>query len=221
MVTQKIKEGSVEIDKEESNKGISSRNLMYVVLLVSLIGLGVSLYSISDINNIKNTLNPLTIEIDEFMTKITGHAELSDLNDVPPTNIIQVNTNNLANLQGQIQGLNVNHLGKFLVQYQDMVVLYDYENDIIEGQIPLQQQSQLSDDFMDKFYAHEEVAGLAGDQPVGGMLDTESLDTLQEQFPEVYKDAKEGDFLLRFPTALVIYDYGNDQLVNAVPLEVE
>ena len=153
------------------------------------------------------------------MGKITGHTELSGLTDVPPTNIIQVNTNNLADLQTQIQGLNVNHIGKFLVQYSDRVILYDYDNDIIEGQIPIEQQSQISDDFMNKFYAHQEVAGLAGEQPVGGILDVESLNTLQEQFPEVYKDAKEGDFLLRFPTALVIYDYGNDKLVNAIPLQ--
>ena len=39
--------------------------------------------------------------------------------------------------------------------------------------------------------------------------------------PDVYKDAKVGDALLRYTTALVIYDYNNDNVVNAVALNPE
>jgi hypothetical protein len=65
---------------------------------------------------------------------------------------------------------------------------------------------------------HPELAGLENEQPVGGQIDQASLDTLRQQFPDVYADAKVGDFLLRCTTRLIIYDYNADTIVNAVNL---
>ena len=208
-----------EIGSSFKKKSFGSNNLLYVVLIVSVISLGVSIYTLSGMNGITGAVTGETIEVEDFMSKVTSHTELSGLGEVAPTNIVQINSNNLAQLQGQIEGLNVNHIGKFLIQYPDRIVVYDYAEDIVEGQIPVQQGTQLPDDFEEKLYAHQEIAALAGQSPVGGALDAASLKALQEQFPEVYKNAKEGDFLLRYPTALVIYDYVNDQLINVVPLE--
>jgi len=45
------------------------------------------------------------------------------------------------------------------------------------------------------------------------------LNSLKQQLPTVYADAKVGDFLLRYDTKLVIYDYQSDNLVNVVALQ--
>jgi len=80
------------------------------------------------------------------------------------------------------------------------------------------QQAALPEDFYAKLNAHPEISGLENEQPIGGQLDQASLDTLRQQFPQVYANAKVGDFLLRYTTRLIIYDYNADAMVNAVNL---
>ena len=73
-------------------------------------------------------------------------------------------------------------------------------------------------DFFAKLNSHPELQGLQDQQPTGGQLDEASLNTLNQQFPDVYANAKVGDFLLRYQTKLIIYDYAQDRIVNAVGL---
>ena len=72
--------------------------------------------------------------------------------------------------------------------------------------------------FFTKLNKHPEVQGLQNQQPIGGQIDAASLNSLKQQFPDVYANAKVGDFLLRYQTKLVIYDYNQDKVVNAVNL---
>lgn len=83
------------------------------------------------------------------------------------------------------------------------------------------QQTISIEDFFAKLNAHPELSGLENEQPIGGQLDANSLSTLQQQFPNVYANAKVGDFLLRYSTKLIIYDYNNDAIVNAVNLAAQ
>ena len=161
-----------------------------------------------------------TISIEDFLSRLTSHPEAQAYVGISPLNVIQINSNNLPNLQTQIAGLDTSYLGSFLVQYADAIVVYDYNNDAIKGIVRLQQpqQAALPADFSAKLNAHPELSGLENEQPVGGQLDANSLSTLQQQFPNVYANAKVGDFLLRYSTRLIIYDYNNDAIVNAVNL---
>ena len=161
-----------------------------------------------------------TISIEDFLSKLTSHPEAQAYVGVSPLNVIQINNNNLPNLQAQIAGLDTSYLGSFLVQYADAIVIYDYNKDVVRGTVALQQpqQASLPADFSAKLYAHPEASGLESEQPVGGQLDANSLATLMQQFPNVYANAKVGDFLLRYTTKLIIYDYNNDVIVNAVNL---
>ncbi len=160
------------------------------------------------------------ISIEDFLSKLTSHPEAQAYVGVSPLNVIQINSNNLPNLQTQIAGLDISYLGGFLVQYTDAIVVYDYNNDAVRGTVRLQQpqQAALPADFSAKLNAHPELSGLGSEQPAGGQLDANSLSTLQQQFPNVYANAKVGDFLLRYSTKLIIYDYNNDAIVNAVDL---
>ncbi|MDP7322433.1 MAG: hypothetical protein QF729_00615 [Candidatus Woesearchaeota archaeon] len=192
----------------------------YIIIILIIATLFVSGLVLLDVKQIKASLLPQTIDANDFLAKLTAHPEASSYVGISPLNIIQINTNNIDNLQAQIAGLDTSFLGSFIVQYTDSVVIYDYNNDIILGTVSLQQPQQagLPGDFLTKLNAHPELAGLETEQPIGGQIDQASLDNLMQQFPEVYANAKVGDFLLRYTTKLIIYDYNTDAIVNAVNL---
>lgn|SRR3989338_7356585 len=193
----------------------------YALAILVIISLAVSLVALVNSYQLKKTLMPKTVSIDEFLKKLTAHTEMKAYLGVAPLNIIQINSNNLANLQAQISGLDTTFLGNYIVQYTDRIVLYDFDNDKLKGNAGLQQpqETQLPDGFFAKINAHDELQGLQSEQPIIGQLDKASLDTLKQQFPEVYANAQIGDYLVRYKTKLVIYDYANDKIVNSVDLK--
>lgn len=191
----------------------------YLLLILVLAALAVSILALYNTDGLVNPFAQRTVNVNDFLAKLTAHAEMGVYVGVAPLNIVQVDNNNIANLQTQIVGLNASYIGSFIVQYTDAIVIYDYNNDVIKGTVSLQQpQAQLPADFLAKLNAHPELQGLEAEQPIGGQLDQASLDTLMQQFPNVYANAKVGDFLLRYTTKLIIYDYNADVIVNAVDL---
>lgn len=192
----------------------------YAKLALILATLIVGILILVNTRQITGAVVAQTISASDFISKLTAHPEASKYSGVNPLNIVQVNANNIVALQDQIKGLDSSYMGSFLVQYEDAIIAYDYEKDSIRNVIALQQQQQppLPSDFFAKLNVHPEMQGLQGQQPVGGQLDQQSLATLKQQFPEIYANAKVGDFLLRYSTRLIIYDYNNDIIVNAVDL---
>ena len=207
---------------ESSNgKNLAKSNAFQCILATSIIiSLIISIFSLVNTYQIKKIVVPRTISSTDFLKKLTSHADMKGYVGTAPLNIVQISSNNFANLQPQINGLDASYIGNFLVQYADRIVVYDYDNDKIRGSVNLQrpQQSQLANDIFVKLYKHPETGGLQSQQPAGGQLDEASLAALKQQFPEVYRDAKVGDFLLRYQTKLIIYDYNADRIVNFVNL---
>ncbi len=192
----------------------------YIKLALIIATLVVGILILLKTNQITGAAVAQTISIEDFLSRLTAHPEAQAYVGISPLNVIQISSNNLPNLQTQIAGLDTSYLGSFLVQYTDAIVVYDYNKDVVRGTVALQQpqQAALPADFSAKLNAHPELKGLESEQPVGGQLDANSLSTLQQQFPNVYANAKVGDFLLRYSTKLIIYDYNNDAIVNAVDL---
>ena len=192
----------------------------YALIALVVISLVVSTFALVYVSQLKKAIIPRTIDANDFLKKLTSHPEMKSFVGVAPLNILQINSNNLANIQSQISGLDAGYAGSFIVQYSDSIVIYDYDKDEIKGTVSLQQslQGQLPADFFTKLNKHAELQGLQNEQPIGGQLDAASFNTLKQQFPDVYKDAKVGDFLLRYSKKLVIYDYNADRIVNAVDL---
>ena len=180
----------------------------------------ISISALVNTYQLKKTLIPKTIDINDFLKKLTSHNEMKGYVGVAPLNIVQINNNNLANLQAQINGLDASYIGNFIIQYTDRIVIYDYDKNKVKSTVGLQQpqQGQLPSEFFTKLNKHSEMQGLQNQQPVGGQLDESSLNTLKQQFPDVYANAKVGDFLLTYQTKLIIYDYNADKIVNAVNL---
>lgn len=193
----------------------------YITLILVVLSLGFSAWSFMKISEIQSAAVPKTVSAADFLVKLTSHEEAMAYTGTSPLNILQISQGNLGNLQSQIAGLDVSYIGSYLIQYADSLIIYDYENDIVKGKISLQQpdQASLANEFAAKLYAHPEMAGLSSEQPQGGQLDEATLSTLRQQFPEVYAPAKVGDFLLRYSSKLVIYDYANDRIVNVVELQ--
>ena len=192
----------------------------YIKLLLIIATLVVSILILVEIKQATGANVAQTISTDVFLAKLTSHDEARAFVGVAPLNIVQINNENIANLQTQISGLDTSFMGDYIVQYTDAIIIFDYDNDAIKGVVSLQQpqQSQLPEDFTPRLNAHPELSGLEDEQPIGGQLDQASLDTLKQQFPQVYANAKVGDFLLRYTTILIIYDYNADLIVNAVNL---
>ena len=192
----------------------------YLVIFLIIATLIVSVLALVNTYKIQKFISPQTISINDFLKKLTSHNEMKNYVGVAPLNIIQINNNNLPNLQAQINGLDLSYIGNFIVQYADRIAIYDYNNDKLKGNVALQQpqQAQLPADFLTKLNKHNELKDLQNQQPIGGQLDEPSLNTLKQQFPDVYANAKVGDFLLRYTTKLIIYDYVQDKIINTVNL---
>ncbi|MBI2649861.1 hypothetical protein HYX04_00945 [Candidatus Woesearchaeota archaeon] len=192
----------------------------YFIVLSIIATLVVSIFALVNTYQLKKVIVPRTVNVNDFLKKLTSHDEMKGYVGVSPLNIIQINNNNFANLQAQISGLDQSYVGNFIVQYTDRIAIYDYDNNKVRGTVGLQQpqQAQLPADFFTKLNSHAELKGLQSQQPIGGQLDSASLDTLKQQFPEVYANAKTGDYLLRYQTKLIIYDYSADKIVNSVNL---
>ena len=191
----------------------------YILIIAVILTLIISIFALVAVYQIKKAAIPITINTNDFLKKLTSHNEMKSYVGIAPLNIIQINNNNFANLQAQISGIDTSYIGEFIVQYADRVVVYDYDKDVIRGTVSLQQaQAQLPSDFFTKLNKHPELQGLQNQQPIGGQLDAASLSTLKQQFRDVYANAKAGDFLLRYQTKLIIYDYNADRIVNSVNL---
>ena len=190
----------------------------HILILVIISTLIISIFSLVNTYQLKKNLIPKVVNTNDFLKKLTSHNEMKNYASITPLNIIQVNNNNLANLQAQMDGLDVSYIGNFIVRYQDKIVVYDYDNDKIRGNVNLQQQAKLPADFFTKLNKHPELQGLESQQPIGGQIDADSLKTLQQQFPNIYTNAKVGDFILRYQTKLIIYDYVQDKIVNTANL---
>ena len=190
----------------------------YFIVLSIIATLIISILALVNIYQIKQIVVPRTINLNDFLKKLTAHNELKSYVGVAPLNVVQINNNNFANLQSQIGGLDTSYINNFLVQYTNRIVIYDYDNDKIRGAVNLQ-NAQLPADFVAKLYKHPETTGLQSQQPTLVQIDAASLATLKQQSPDVYKDAKVGDFSLRYQTKLIIYDYNADKIVNAVNLQ--
>lgn len=204
--------------KGNMKKGLK---IFYVLTLFILLGtLGISIYTLNEVKGLKSIIIPKTIPIKEFLEKLTAHDELKNYNNIPPLNIIRIDSTNLGNLQAQINGLDTSYIGKYIVMYTDRLVIYDFDNDEIVGNLASTNQgAQLPQDFFNKLLKHPELKDVEKMNPTGGIIDQASLDTLKQQFPDVYKDAKVGNYLLRYTDRLIIYDYQNDNIVSAFAIQ--
>lgn len=211
-----------------------SHGLLYLLLFFVVLSLGISTYSVISLRHLDGKLSMAPADNSPagltagnaignngvILDKLTDHEGLQGFKGMNPVGMVQIASGNLQQLQQQVGGLGTSNIGEFLVQFNDRIVLYNADKDIIEGQVSLQPQAQQAtpQDFFVRLGSHPEAQPYLTANPVGGQIDIASLNALKQQFPEVYRDAKPGDYLLRFPTGLVIYDYFSDKVVNAVPL---
>src|SRR3989338_5551607 len=88
----------------------------YLLIGFVVISLIVSAAALVYTSQLKKALVPRTIDANDFLKKLTAHAEMKAFTGIAPLNIIQINNNNLANLQSQISGIDSTYVGSFLIQ---------------------------------------------------------------------------------------------------------
>ncbi len=207
-------------DSYNQSKRNALPTVIYLVLFLVGVALVFGVWSFVKVKKIERIAIPPTADMDKFLKRVTAHSEAQEYAGVVPLNVVQITQSNLGNFQAQIAGLDTSYIGSYMVQYANSIIVYDYAKNSIRGRIDVPQASpSLPQDFSAKLYAHPEAAAFQGEQPQGGQLDASTLATLKQQFPDFYANAKEGDYLLRYSTKLVIYDYANDRIVNAINLQ--
>ena len=205
------------VPEGKEQKTASTPIASILTISISVISLIISIIALS-MASASNNAAPEQINTQEFLQKLASHEESRQFADQNPVAITQINGQNFNELQGKIQGLDNSYLNNYIVEFPTGLAIYDFNNDKVRGTLQYEQQNQLPQDFFTKLQTHPEVQGLENEQPVGGMLDAQTLSTLQQQFPDVYNEAKVGDFLLRYKTRLIVYDYNADRIIKAVTL---
>ena len=106
-------------------------SFQYAVILAIIATLVISIFALINTYQLKKVIIPRTVNINDFLKKLTSHNEMKSYVGVAPLNIIQITNNNFANLQSQINGLDASFIGNFIVQYTDRIVIYDYDENKI------------------------------------------------------------------------------------------
>ena len=189
----------------------------YALIFSVIATLLFSIYSAISAYQLKSFIVPKPLDVNDLLKKLTAHPEMKNYAGITPSNIVQVTSASLGNLQSQISDLDISFIGDFIVQYKDRLVVYNYANDTVKGSVV---QPQLPQDFFAKLNKHPEMKSLQGQQPVGGgQLDAQTLNDLKQQSPEIYKNAQVGNFVLKYQSRIIIYDYEKDKIVNTSPVE--
>lgn len=126
--------------------------------------------------------------------------------------------------------------GQYLLQYPNLLVVYDYEADRIVKQLPVTNvdlnrpsgaqvpqvpqtgavqggQPGLPQDLLTRLSRH---TGRAGNPVIAQIMDVEML---KQQQPAIYDGAANGQFVVQYQDLLVIYDYQADKIVKAFPIQ--
>ena len=74
----------------------------YVVILLIIGAFAFSLLAYLNTVYLRDTLVPKTIDVNDFLKKLTAHEEMGAFVGVSPLNIVQVNQNNIASCVGHI-----------------------------------------------------------------------------------------------------------------------
>jgi len=171
-----------------------------------------------DYNNDKviNFFKRLSLPQD-FGQKLMAHNEvssyanqnLSSVNILDATLIEQGKTANP-------QLFNNAKAGDYLLQWPDLFVVYDYKNDKIVSTFT---PAKAPADFLQKLLVHPELKEFATETPRVSIITQDALPQLKEQFSNIYQNAKAGDYVVRFDSLLVIYNYDTDKLVDMFNLQ--
>ena len=149
----------------------------------------------------------------DLLDKLTAHANLASYKGVTPQ-IIKINSENVDQLRQQIAALTSQHIGQYILNYPDRLVVYDYDKDTISLNVekPQAQNTAIPADFFQKLLAHPEVKGNENTSPSGGLVDQALLNQLKGVSEDLYNNAAIGDYALSYPDKIIIYNYQQDKV---------
>ena len=110
--------------------------MQFITLAVVITVLLVLVYAVIQIHIIKSYI-PKPILLEGLLKSLTNHPELKAYKNINPINVAQVTPQNLKDLSSGIPGLDQSYLGNIVVVFDDRLVVYDYNNDIIKINFPL------------------------------------------------------------------------------------
>jgi len=111
-----IKSSSSYAPSHNHDTHIFERPSFQCLIVFSIIAtLVISIFALINTYQLKKVIIPRTVNINDFLKKLTSHNEMKSYVGVAPLNIIQITNNNFANLQAQINGIDTSFIGDFIV----------------------------------------------------------------------------------------------------------
>lgn len=151
----------------------------------------------------------------DFALKLFAHPEVQDHSGVNPTVTILDQQFLDTMRENNATFFDNAKVGDYLVEWQDLVVIYDYDNNVIINSLIPQQAPA---DLLIKVTAHEGLETYTAETPRVSIVTEDVLPQLLEQFPNIYANAQAGNYVIRYTDKLIIYDYENDFVVDSFDL---
>ncbi len=147
----------------------------------------------------------------DLLPKLFAHKEVADHNtQVPQATKLDDNILNAARANNQDFFARARS-GDYFLEWSDLIVLYDYNNDVI---VNLQKRFQLPTDFVTKLLAHTELASHSNENPTITLLDQAAIDQGKTANAEFFASAKSGQYLLQWTDLFIVFDYETDKIVS-------
>jgi len=150
----------------------------------------------------------------DILLKLTAHKGLESYKNIRP-DVIKITQQNINNLMQQIDGLDETKIGNYIINYQDLVILYDYTKDII---IDSTRFEAIPQDLLLKLTAHEGMEQYKDIDPFKIIIvKEENFKAIKQQIADL--DVSHVDsYIVSYPdNRVIIYNYANDAiLINQV-----
>jgi len=154
----------------------------------------------------------------DFGQKLFAHPEVADHQGVNPV-ITKIDQQLLETMLANNAVFFDNaKVGDYLLEWQNLAAIYDYNNDVI---INLLRPQQAPADLLVKLAAHEGLEAYAAETPRVSIITADALPQLLQQFPNIYANSQVGNYVLRYADKLVIYDYDSDVVIDSFDLVPE
>jgi len=149
---------------------------------------------------------------DQLTAKLDAHSELSKYKGAFPT-VAKITQADLEFArQNNPEFFKDAKVGDYFLTYPGLILIYDYESGRIVNMV---EQEMAPEDLVAKLLAHAELEGYANASvPLITRLDDQTLSAAQANNPAFFGQARSGDYLVDWNDLSVIYDYGNDRIVN-------
>ena len=130
---------STGVDPQETPRTPYEITVALQYAILALVALSIVLSSLAAIklNQVAKVVLRQNPTVGEVLKKLTAHPEAKGYFGAKPKAFLRIDQNNLEMLAKQVPGLDVFWMGNYLVVYNDLLFVYNFEEDRVLTHLPL------------------------------------------------------------------------------------